>query len=570
MNRKSIVVSYISENPSLVNEPVQLARKIVSDTDGEFSLQELVKEIKDTIPELLSEEGRKTHKPIISAKTIRTRVDNEFDGNPSEAARQMGLPERTVRRWYHEPQEKNKSVSRFVITYAQNNTPLHAGFFSAVQNYLKENTAELIAYQGKYRNPNSLIDSNDSVWDKRLLPYLLNSERKLNEKLIIFPADTVPTATRPLSGFDVNTEDRSGIFPHPKYQFKTIATPSKSLPKILTTTGAITVPNYSQSKAGRKSKIHHVIGAVVVEIVDDKKFHIRQISADSDGSFYDIAGGDVKKYSSDGVSGGHEIESLVLGDLHYPYIDTNAVNASMNQIRALKPSNLFLHDVLDCWSVNHHSRKNRFLNTAKEANGLMNIEEEVNGAVDLIGSLTSVGKDYNVHVIPSNHDEALDRWLNDESADCLGVNAPYWHYLSWKKHLSAKKISTGFQFADAFQFSAQEKMSEKWSDIEGRVNFIPRDVPLMIKGVDFSNHGDVGSGGARGSALGFSKVGVKTVIGHSHSPQVIDGCYQVGVNSLIPLGYAKGSSAWLHTNCIQYSNGKRALINIIDGEYYLK
>ena len=91
----------------------------------------------------------------------------------------------------------------------------------------------------------------------------------------------------------------------------------------------------------------------------------------------------------------------------------------------------------------------------------------------------------------------------------------------------------------------------------------------MVGGVDFSMHGDVGSGGARGSVLNLSKIGVKSVIGHAHSPQIIDGCYQVGVCSIIPLGYAKGSNAWLHTNCIQYENGKRTLINTINGKYYL-
>ena len=572
MNKKSIVVSYISRYPSLTHDPVKLARLILAEND-DYSLKELIKEIKDTLPELLDEEeGSGYKKLIISKKTIRTKVDNEFDGNASAAARAMGVPERSMRRWYHDPKSKEgDDIKRFVITYGQNNTPVHLGFHNALQHYLKKNNAELIVYQGKYRNPTSIIEasksSGEEVWDAKIRPYLLNTERKLNDRISIFPANTNPTATRPLSGFDVSTEDRSGIFPHPKYQFKTIPTPSKSLPKILSTTGAITIPNYSESKAGAKSKIHHIIGAVIVEIVDDKKFHIRQISADEDGSFYDIVGGECRKYSVDGVSKPTNIETLVLGDLHHPFIDKKAYSASTSQMEKLKPNNVFLHDVLDCWSVNHHSRKDRFLNTAKQTHGVMNIEHEVNGAVGLINDISSLGK-HNVYVVSSNHDDALDRWLNDENADNLGVNAAYWHYLSWKKHLSATPALTGFKFVDAFQFSAQEKLAQLNPNTKN-VKFLPRDVPFMIKGVDFSCHGDQGASGSRGSALGFSKIGVKTVIAHSHSPQVVEGCFQVGVNSLIPLGYAKGASGWLHTNCIQYPNGKRTLINMIDGEYYL-
>lgn len=570
--RKSLVTSYISENPSLISDPVKLARLILSEGSNNYSLKELVKEIKETTKELLSsdEDSEGYKKVILSNKTIRTKVDHEFNGNASAAARAMGIPERTVRRWYSES-GKGESIRRFVVTYGQNDTPVHLGFYNALQKYLSANNAELIVYKGKYRNPTSIIESNkeDVSWDYRLSPYLLETERRLNDKVTIYPAFTSPTAVRPLSGFDTITGNRSGIFPHPKYQMKTVPTPSQSLPKILSTTGAITVSNYSQSKAGTKGDFHHIIGAVVVEIVDDKKFHIRQISADKDGSFFDIAGGKIKKYSSEGITSKHRLDSLVLGDLHFPFIDKDAFAASVNQVEILKPKNLFLHDVLDCWSVNHHERGNRFLNTAKLNHGVMNIEKEVDGAVNLIAHLAKK-VDGSTHIISSNHDDALDRWLHDEKLDNLGINSAYFHYLSYNKHKSVKPVSTGFSFVDAFQFSAQEKLLNKFGeDVTKKVAFLKRDKSLMINGIEYSYHGDQGASGARGSALGFTKVGVKSVIAHSHSPCVIENVYQVGVIGLIPLGYAKGCSGWLHTNCFTYENGKRTLINMVDGKYFL-
>ena len=580
--RKSLVTSYISENPSLISDPAKLARLILSETNSNYSLKELVKEIKETTTQLLSSDDEDSRKRVIlSGKTIRTKVDNEFDGNASAAARAMGIPERTVRRWYSEA--KNNNINTFVVTYGQNDTPVHIGFFNSIQHFLKENVAELVVYKGKYRNPTSIIESDKEgvSWDSRIKPYLLETHRKLNDRLVIYPAHTSPTAVRPLSGFDTHTGSSSGIFPHPKFQFKTVPTPSSSLPKILSTTGAITVPNYSQSKAGEKGKHHHIIGAVVVEIVDDKKFHLRQISAEKDGSFFDIADGEIKKYSADGITKKgldddnvvrkYRLETLVGGDFHFPFVDKNALAATKKQIIDFQPKHLFGHDVLDCWSINHHERGNRFLNTAKQEHGLINIENEVDGAVDFIAELTKLMNGGQVHIVPSNHDDALDRWLHDEQIDNLGINAAYFHYLSYKKHKSAKVVPTGFSFVDAFQFSAQEKLKYGYGkDITDFVSFLKRDVPLIIKGVDHSMHGDVGASGARGSALGLSKIGVKSTIGHSHSPQVIDGCYQMGVNSLIPLGYAKGASGWLHTNCFQYPSGKRTLITSIDGEFYLK
>tara|TARA_R110000765_G_scaffold20317_1_gene52807 strand:- start:24999 stop:26720 length:1722 start_codon:yes stop_codon:yes gene_type:complete len=573
MSRKSVVLSFISENPSLISDPIQLAKLIFSKTDGKYSLKKLVKEIKSSIANTLSEEESSGgyNKVIISRETIRAKVDGEFDGNPSAAAREMGLPERTVRRWYSNEKSKKKDIKRFVVTYGQNDTPVHKGFYQSLQVYLKDNNAELIVYKGKYRNPTSIIESKkeDVDWDYRLKPYLMQTERRLNEKITIYPAFTSPTAVTPLSGFDTITGNRSGIFPHPKYQMKTVPTPSQSLPKILSTTGAITIPNYSQSKAGTKGEFHHIIGAVVVEIVDDKKFHIRQISADSDGSFYDIAGGEIKKYSADGISGEHRLEALVGGDIHVPFECKESIEATFDQIDRFRPKELFLHDMVDIWSVNSHETNNRFLNTAKLRHGVMEVEKEVDKSVELINRFATSLPDIKVNLVASNHNDQIDRFLNNADVDKLTVNSEYFHYLSWQKHKSARLVGNGFSFIEAYAFSALEKLKDKFPKSVGRVEFLKRDVPYMIGDIEYGIHGCKGSNGARGSTLGYSKIGIKTVTAHSHSPAIIDGSYTVGVLSIINLAYASGQSSWLNTNCFTYPNHKRTLINIIDGKYCL-
>lgn len=70
-----------------------------------------------------------------------------------------------------------------------------------------------------------------------------------------------------------------------------------------------------------------------------------------------------------------------------------------------------------------------------------------------------------------------------------------------------------------------------------------------------------------GSLKGYGKIGVKTVTGHTHSPGIRDGAYQVGGSTRLGLAYLRGPSSWLHTHCAIYANGKRSLINIIDGEW---
>ena len=80
-------------------------------------MKELVKEIKETTTQLLSSDDEDSRKRVIlSGKTIRTKVDNEFEGNASAAARAMGIPERTVRRWYSEA--KNNNINTFVVLWS--------------------------------------------------------------------------------------------------------------------------------------------------------------------------------------------------------------------------------------------------------------------------------------------------------------------------------------------------------------------------------------------------------------------------------------------------------------------
>ncbi|HET8686678.1 MAG TPA: hypothetical protein VFM18_08440, partial [Methanosarcina sp.] len=72
---------------------------------------------------------------------------------------------------------------------------------------------------------------------------------------------------------------------------------------------------------------------------------------------------------------------------------------------------------------------------------------------------------------------------------------------------------------------------------------------------------------AKGSIQNLSKLGEKAIVGHSHSPGILGGCWQVGTLSKIDLDYTSGASGWIHTNCIIHENGKRQMINVINGKW---
>ena len=93
--------------------------------------------------------------------------------------------------------------------------------------------------------------------------------------------------------------------------------------------------------------------------------------------------------------------------------------------------------------------------------------------------------------------------------------------------------------------------------------FLGRDQSYSVEGIELSMHGDRGPNGARGARKAFDKVGVRSIVGHSHSPGITGGVYQVGTSSRYDLEYASGPSSWLHTHCVVYRNGKRSLLNVI-------
>ena len=66
------------------------------------------------------------------------------------------------------------------------------------------------------------------------------------------------------------------------------------------------------------------------------------------------------------------------------------------------------------------------------------------------------------------------------------------------------------------------------------------------------------------------RVGVRSVIGHSHSPGIEEGCYQTGTSTFLRLEYNSGPSGWLQAHVLVHADGKRQLIIIIDGKWRLE
>ncbi len=455
-----------------------------------------------------------------------------------------------------------KEAKRFIVTAAQNATPVHDEFFAALKVAAKHLNAELIVIPLRYKNPTSRWTAsqvNEENWASQVQPYLYNQRKKLCANLILVgDVKTQPTATCPLSGFEGLTGGESAIIGHTKLQLRVVPVPAGRFPKILTTTGACTVPNYTDSKAGKLGAFHHSLGAALVE-VSGRKFHLRQLLGKEDGSFIDLD----TLYTPQGVKKAPPALGLVMGDTHVRFADPEVLEATFGKegiVDTVDPQTLIWHDVFDGYSANPHHLGNPFISIAKASARFGDVRAEV---VDTISLIDRATKDRQSVIVAANHDNFLSRWVAREDWRSNPVNAHFYLETALAIVKSTTMQSSGTEHIDPFKYWV-EKLSKN-----PRVRCLDVDESFTLAGIECGMHGHQGPNGARGSIRNLSRLGAKTVIGHSHSPGIHEGCYQTGTSTPLRLEYNSGPSSWLNSHVVVYANGKRSLITIIDGEWRL-
>jgi DNA-directed RNA polymerase subunit RPC12/RpoP len=446
-----------------------------------------------------------------------------------------------------------------VVTCSINDTGINKSFFSSLEKYCEDRNFQLLVVPVKYLNPSAMNMQDEVSWPAEVMPYIFRRTIVIDDVLkIVGDCNIQATATHPLTGIDGLSDGMTTIVGHPIVQMKTIPVNDWRDPIILHSTGSVSLKNnYSASKAGYRASYHHSFAAVVVEF-DDGIFHIRQLMADKEGGFYDLG----QYWNKNGLVRIDRAEALVLGDEHVIFADKKVQDATFfnhdSMTKVLRPKVLVRHDVLDCYSVSSHHTNNFFTRYSKHRGSRekYDIEAELKTTVDTIVKTTP--DDCVSMIVDSNHNSHLHRWLNitnDIKNDY--VNSKFYHHLMWRV---LDNIDNGIR-KDAF-VTYVEDIYKVDKDV---VKFIQDGFEIL--GIELSMHGDVGPNGARGSISNLSKIGEKSVIGHSHSPGIQAGCWQTGTSSLMRLEYNRGPSSWMHTHCVIYPNGKRQLINIIRGKW---
>lgn len=440
----------------------------------------------------------------------------------------------------------------YILTCAQNNTHIDRDFLKSLEHMAEYYGATILAAKtlynkGAFAQPDLKADSDDIWFDKAIQSYLTDEHCNLDDKFhFIGNANIIPTAKNPLSGFEgITLPGVHAVLPATKIALKVIPALKGADITIQAATGSVTKRNYIMRKTGAVASIEHNIGAVIVDTRNNSIVHVEQMEG-TKGFYYRsdmFFGPDGVEYPTKHVA------AINLGDMHCEKMK-NWHNILI-LLESYKPQNIVVHDVLDFSSRNHHNIKDPVFMFAQETIGA-SVEQDLITVSEYIEALVEYCAD--VHVVESNHDLALERWLKETDFKQDPTNALV--YLTCMKEIYTRIAEHNMEGFNLLQFA----LSEFGSPNSSNANYLKTDQSLIIAGIEMGCHGHNGINGSRGSPAQFRKLGVPMNTGHTHSPSIIGRVYTAGVSASLDMDYNKGPSSWALAHIVTYENGQRAIL----------
>lgn len=437
-------------------------------------------------------------------------------------------------------------VNKYVITGAQVNAPVNKKFLENLNLYCKTNDAELLIMPIR----NNQMHNHEGEVHSLLQKYqLIDNNFSVHKHLELKQWNVMPTKVDPVAGITrYATSDKSFVFASPKIRMKVVPNDSQ-IPRVLYTTGTVTKPVYdTHYELHTKARQDHKYGALVVE-KQGTVFHARQIEANVNGKFYDLGW----EYDNEKVTF-HPAEALVFGDLHAEIIDSKVHKANIEMTKELQPKKVIIHDLFDGATINHWTVNQQYDRTKEYYKHSLNLQKELKNTLQILTDYATANPNSELYVVKSNHDERLDRWINEARYIKEPENNILGHQLFIAKHEHQDTLKAALSYVGT---------------IPTNVTFLSRNDELRVLGYQLGKHGDLGTNGGKGSMRSKELTNGKSISGHTHTPEILRDTYVVGTSTPLQLDYTKGASSWLNTNAVLYPNGKVQLINVIKGRWKL-
>lgn len=451
---------------------------------------------------------------------------------------------------------------RFIITTAVTGVAPHEGALNAIKTFCKKRNAKLLTLvcsdpartrEHKYKNSIHHLIPQESIVFANL---------SLNSNLFLSTIKTSAKQINPLTGLKGLAQNKASfIFASPKQDIEHLTDKNKkTIPKAVMTTGAVTLPDYNtemymSERTATIAEEKHKMGAIVVEIKNNKVFFYRPVQFDSrTGAFTDLD----TQYFADGTTKKVRADVVQFGDYHVLSHDPKAVAGGKALVDLTKPEYLTVEDFFDGITINPHEKHNIVSQAKKTLKGKFTLKDELEACRDEINKILSWKSVNKLIVKYGNHEDFLARYLNSAEYATDKVN----HY---EGVCLAKAMIEGEM---PFEHAMRERYPiNKQNDIV----FLGVDDSLIINGIENGAHGHLGANGKRNPTLvGLSNCYGKCNTGHNHSGAVYKDVFRAGTKTYRQVGYNHGPSAWTHSDVLQHKDGSRQLITYIEGEFTIK
>lgn len=436
--------------------------------------------------------------------------------------------------------KSKKYIISSIVPRAKNNDK----FINAMLRYCMINNANLLLVPIKGVNKEVLFtDDVINQYGKYFIgDFTFNSNLKLINTNITANNNPINRLKK------IVHKDYSFIIPSTRQKMEIIPSMKTNKVHLLYSTGTVSIPDYNSNITGFINKENNKLGALIVEVKNDKLFNIRNVNW-INNHFIDLN----KAYYFDKVID-KNAEAIIAGDLHIGGDESEiALKALKEQIKLLKPNYLFIHDLASHNSINHHSSHN-FISMNKLNSNCKTLEDEHKYIANWLNNYTKDIKNVELIIVASNHNEWLNKylgrrntWINDN------FNVKYANYL----------VSLALEGLNPFEIAIRRLLRK---DI--KIKFLTRKDSFKIANYELACHGDIGNGGAQGTLSSLEQSLGKCIIGHSHTPKIGDVGFQVGTNSKLDLNYTSGSgNSWVHANCSIFNSGHVQMIMSFDGKW---
>lgn len=447
----------------------------------------------------------------------------------------------------------NKSIKdckRFIVTSAVEGGAVHKGFKKSLDVYCKKNNAELLIMpSGK---------SLENMDPKLAGEHWVLRDTYLNSNFWLCSMKIPPKSAQPTDKLKrIGQRDGSLIAASPKQFLQFVAVGNERLAHAVMSTGAITKPNY-ESRSGVSCTDYianhdHVMGAIIVEIVDDSSYHFRQVQADESGAFYSLG----VKYSPNGYKKEAPV-AILWGDLHSGEIDENAKKANLEIMEETGVGTVYLGDAFSGISINHHEEHNKIKRAILARENKMNLGDEIKELCKDINDIASRPGVKKIIIVDSNHHDFLSKHY---LAEGKYVDEPQNYFLAHELVGAMGKGWNPLQYACEKIYGLKNPEKVQWLKI---------DEDSRIADVQMGAHGHKGSNGSKGSKRTLEESYGQAMHGHTHSPYIFRGVFCVGTTSILRPSFNTGPSSWIHCSGNIYKNGMRELINSFKGKWRLK